>query len=84
MSKNSLTRSLCETNSDIQEVYDKDDNYRDVMDISLINCRKSSKLGGKRGSNGKAPRSPDVKHKKRLDKLQKEVKEMRAWEEKIV
>ena len=64
-------------------MYDKEGNYKDVMDISLVNCRKSHKVK-RSGSNGKAPRSPDMKNKKRLEKLQKEVKEMRAWEDKIV
>lgn len=54
------------------------------MDISLMNCRRHRKIGSKKNSNGKAPKSPDLKHKKRLEKLQKEVKEMRAWEDKIV
>ena len=30
----SMARSLCTTNSDIQDVYDKEDCYGDVMDLS--------------------------------------------------
>ena len=83
----SMTRSLCTTNSDIQDVYDREDCYGDVMNISLdygASGRKRTK-----GSAKKAPRSPSPtlkprRDKKNLEKLQKEVKEMRSWESKIL
>ena len=60
----SMNKSLCTTNSDIQDVYEKEDCYGDVMNLTLNHASGRKK----KGSGRKLPRSPSPTLKHRRDK----------------